>query len=75
MLGDNHTAMKIFVAGIGSRFDWPSLLWYPSMRGVLSDRDFPAVAERLGLINYWRKSHTKPDACTAKPRPPFCRMI
>ncbi len=75
VLGDNHAAMKIFVAGIGSRFDWPSLVWYRSMRGVLSDPDFPAVAQRLGLIDYWRARHTKPDVCTAKARPPFCQII
>jgi len=75
VLGDTHDAMKIFERGIGTRFDWPSLLWYPSMRGVLSDPAFPAVARRLGLINYWRASHTRPDACAAKAPPPFCRTI
>ncbi|MFL6765290.1 MAG: TIR domain-containing protein [Sphingomicrobium sp.] len=50
-------------------------LWYPSMRGVISDPNFPAVAERMGLINYWKTTHTKPDVCAAKDPPPFCGMI
>ena len=75
VLGDTHEALKIFERGIGTRFDWPSLLWYPSMRGVLSDPAFPAVAQRLGLMNYWRASHIRPDACAQRHRHPFCRMI
>jgi hypothetical protein len=45
------------------------------MRPVLNDPGFPAVAQRLGLIAYWKSSHTKPDVCRTKDPPPFCRMI
>ncbi len=50
-------------------------LWYPSMRGVISDPSFPAVARRMGLMTYWKSTHTKPDVCSDKNPPPFCRMI
>jgi hypothetical protein len=45
------------------------------MRGVLDDPGFPAVAQRLGLMNYWKSSHTKPDVCSAQSQPAFCRSI
>jgi hypothetical protein len=45
------------------------------MRGTLDDPDFPAVAQRLGLMRYWKTTHTKPDVCSAAGAPPFCRMI
>ena len=50
-------------------------LWFPTMRGVISDPGFPAVAERMGLMKYWRTTHTRPDVCSAKEPPVFCRMI
>ena len=75
VLGDPHDALALFVKGIGSRWDWPSVLWYPSMRGVLSEPEFPSVAQRLGLMSYWRASRTIPDICAAKARPRFCAMI
>ena len=50
-------------------------LWYPSMAGALRDPSFPGVAQRLGLMRYWKTTHTKPDVCSAKDPPPFCRMI
>jgi tetratricopeptide (TPR) repeat protein len=67
-LGANHEALAM----LGDR---PWLLWNQSMRGVLYDPGFPAVANKLGLINYWKTSHTRPDVCGAKSPPPFCRLI
>ena len=74
-LGASRGALQLFVKGIDSRYDWPSLLWHRSMRAVLNEPAFPAVAERLGLMNYWRAMRTKPDVCATKDRPTFCRMI
>jgi hypothetical protein len=45
------------------------------MRAVLSNPGFPAVAERLGLMNYWKTTKTRPDVCEDKNPAPFCRMI
>ena len=75
VLGASREALQLFVKGIDSRYDWPSLLWNPSMRAVLNEPAFPAVAERLGLMNYWRTTRTRPDVCASKHPPPFCRMI
>lgn len=53
----------------------PSLFWYPSMRRTLTDPGFPAVAQQLGLMSYWRSMRVKPDACSQASAPAFCRMI
>jgi tetratricopeptide (TPR) repeat protein len=53
----------------------PSLFWYRSMRETLSDPGFPAIAQQLGLIDYWKKSATRPDVCNDPNAPPFCRLI
>jgi hypothetical protein len=33
------------------------------------------LAQQAGLIAYWKTTHTKPDVCSDKDPPPFCRMI
>lgn len=67
-LGANRDALRI----AGQK---PWLFWRRSMRGVLHEPGFPAVADRLGLTSYWRTSQTKPDICLSRDEPPFCRMI
>jgi tetratricopeptide (TPR) repeat protein len=74
-LGDSHEALQLVANGMNSRIDWPSTLWYPSMRGALNDPSMPSLLERFGLMRYWKTTHTKPDVCSAKDSPPFCRMI
>jgi tetratricopeptide (TPR) repeat protein len=74
-LGAPRSALQLFVKGIDSRYDWPSLLWHRSMRAVLHEPAFPAVSEGLGLMNYWRTTKTRPDACAGNAPAPFCRMI
>ncbi len=74
-LGAPNESLQLFVKGINSRYEWPSLLWYPNMRAVLNEPAFPALAQRLGLINYWRTTNTKPDVCATDGPPPFCPMI
>ena len=75
-LGDNTDALKqIELVAQRGEVDVPSFLFYPSMDGVRRDPSFPALAQRLGLMRYWKTTHTKPDVCTDKNPPPFCRMI
>jgi hypothetical protein len=50
-------------------------LWLPSMTGAARDPAFQAAADRLGLMRYWKSTHTRPDICSSKGPPPFCRMI
>ena len=71
----NTKRWTLFVKGLGSRWDWPSLLWYQSMRGVLDDPAIPGILQKLGIMNYWKATHTRPDVCDAKGPPAFCRLI
>jgi len=50
-------------------------VFLPAARGVLNDPAFPAFAEHIGLMKYWKTTHTKPDVCFGKTSPRFCRMI
>jgi tetratricopeptide (TPR) repeat protein len=50
-------------------------LWQPGMAKAIREPSFVAIAERLGLMQYWKTTHTKPDVCSDKDPPPFCRMI
>jgi tetratricopeptide (TPR) repeat protein len=75
VLGANREALNLFVKRIGSRWDWPSVLWYRSMRGVLDEPMIPGLLQKLGMINYWRVTHTRPDVCSGKGPPAFCRTI
>lgn len=74
-LGATHEAFRIASRLAAREYPGPSIFWHPSMRGVLSDPSFPALSAQLGLMNYWKVSRTKPDACDEKSPAPFCRMI
>ncbi len=75
-LGATHEAFRIGSRLAARDYPGPSVFWYRSMRDTLSDPGFPAVAAQLGLMTYWKATHTKPDACNDKSPPaPFCRMI
>jgi hypothetical protein len=74
-LGATHDSLRI-ASLVAARPPYgPRLLWRRSMRGVLNDPGFPAVATRLGLMAYWKTTHTRPDVCLGKDPPPFCGMI
>ena len=74
-LGAHREAFQLASRLAQRDYPGPSLLWHPSMRAVLSEPSFPALAQQLGLMNFWKTSRTKPDVCAAKNAPPFCRMI
>jgi tetratricopeptide (TPR) repeat protein len=75
-LGASHDAFRIASRLATQRYPGPSIFWSPSMRAALSDPGFPALAERLGLMKYWKATRTRPDACKAQgSSAPFCRMI
>jgi hypothetical protein len=46
-----------------------------AMAGTRADPGFAQVAEQLGLIRYWRASHTRPDFCKAAGAPAICGTI
>jgi hypothetical protein len=74
-LGAHHEAFEIAARLAQDEYPGPSLFWYPSMRGALSDPAFPALTAKLGLMNYWKTAHVRPDVCKEQAPPPFCRLI
>jgi hypothetical protein len=74
-LGADHAAFQVAARLAESEYPGPSIFWYPSMRGALDDPAFPALAEHLGLVNYWKTSRTRPDVCKAPSAPGFCKLL
>ncbi len=75
-LGADHEAFRIAIRiATTQEYPGPSLFWDRSLRGILADPGFPAVARQLGLLQYWTTTRTRPDVCNEKAPPPFCRMI
>lgn len=74
-LGATHDAFRAASQVVKQDYPGPSILWHPSMRRALDDPEFPALAEQLGLMKYWKATHTKPDICGDKSGPAFCSMI
>jgi tetratricopeptide (TPR) repeat protein len=75
-LGANRAAMQV-VAELMARYRLAPASWLflPATRGVLSDPGFPAFAQSVGLMKYWKTTHSRPDVCSGQAPPPFCRMI
>lgn len=75
-LGATGDAFRVASRLATREFPGPAVFWHPSMRAVLSDPGFPAVAEQVGLMKYWKTTQKRPDVCNVQgPRPPFCSMI
>lgn len=73
--GATHEALGVATRLASRYFPGPTIFWHPRMRATLSDPGFPAVAEKVGLMKYWKKTRTRPDVCKEAAPPPFCRMI
>jgi DNA-binding winged helix-turn-helix (wHTH) protein/tetratricopeptide (TPR) repeat protein len=75
-LGAGRDAFQI-AARIATTQEYPgpTIFWHQSMRGILADPGFPALATQLGLMKYWTTTGTKPDVCNEASSPPFCEMI
>lgn len=72
----DHAAFEVATRlALRGEYPGPSVFWYQGMRGVLSDPGFPAVAEKLGLMDYWKKARVRPDVCQEAQAPPFCALI
>ncbi len=50
-------------------------LYSPLMAPGRKLPQFAALVQRVGLVDYWRRSKTRPDFCTAKDAPPVCATI
>ena len=52
-----------------------AFLFLPTLSGARTDPKFPALLHRLGLIEYWRATGTRPDLCRQTHAAAFCRVI
>jgi hypothetical protein len=52
---------------------WGLFLFYPEMKAFRQDARFFALAERLGLVAYWRETNQWPDFCQTEKPPYPCR--
>jgi tetratricopeptide (TPR) repeat protein len=76
-LGASSDALNgvVDAAADSQRAGTRSWLWTPALRGALRQPNFPAVADKLGLMSYWRSTHTRPDVCNGSDAPLFCKSI
>ena len=49
--------------------------WDPIFSDVRHQPGFPALAEKLGLIGYWRAMKVKPDFCSQPDPPALCLTL
>jgi tetratricopeptide (TPR) repeat protein len=76
LLGAHDRALQIIERGAAAeQFSAASWLWYPSMRETIRDPAATGVVQRIKLVDYWRATQTRPDACSAKQPPQFCALI
>ena len=75
-LGAHGEALRNIGSKIAAYYITPGgWLFLPAMRPVLDDPGFPAFAQQMGMIRYWKTTHTRPDVCSTAGPPQFCRMI
>ena len=75
ILGAPQEAFQITQSLLTNRRDYPAFLWHPQMRSVLDNPGVPELMKQLGLLDYWKRSHSKPDVCGGSRQPQFCRAI
>ena len=75
-LGANSEALQLVSEHLKlERTEAAGWLFKPSMAGAIRDPAFPAFARAHGLMTYWKATGKRPDICSAKDAPVFCRMI
>lgn len=74
-LGATHEAFVMASRMVSGGYPGPSLLWDRTMRATLDEPGFPALVEQIGLVKYWKTTHTKPDVCEEKTAPAFCGKL
>jgi DNA-binding winged helix-turn-helix (wHTH) protein len=47
----------------------------PAARSLWHDPAIAPLLKRIGLIDYWRASGSRPDVCKAPSAPAFCRLL
>ncbi len=75
-LGADREAMAIASELFGSAGSTEQfVLFEPALAGTRRTPEFAALANRIGLVRYWRESGKPPEFCAAKDAPPLCRSL
>jgi hypothetical protein len=61
--GDVDGAYRLLEQPLPNSRGTTMFLFYPEMRGVRRDKRFFALAQRLGLLAYWKSTDDWPDFC------------
>jgi DNA-binding winged helix-turn-helix (wHTH) protein/tetratricopeptide (TPR) repeat protein len=74
--GRDEAALRLVESAIGAdRSAWSlGPLYSPAFARARQTSAFAALAERLGLMRYWRQGHP-PDFCAAGDAPAFCAAL
>lgn len=76
-LGDAQGALDALNAN-ARKFPPPflgTITWDPVLADARRLPGYAALAERIGLVRYWRATKTRPDFCGEPNAPPVCGMI
>ena len=66
-------AVDELVGQSGSRDQF--VMFEPTFDGARRTPGFAAIAERIGLVRYWRQSKKQPDFCRDRNAPQICRSL
>lgn len=75
-LGADQQALSLAAARV-QRDGRPALplLFEPALAGARRSSQFAAIAERFGLVSYWRQSRHRPDFCKERSPPALCARL
>jgi hypothetical protein len=71
--GDVDGAYELMNANASNWRSATAFLFYPEMEAFRRDPRFMALADRLGLLAYWRETNAWPDFCSDETLPYDCR--
>ena len=71
-LGATSQAMEIANSAVDNRHLEAWFLFTPATRNMRQDARFIRLADRMGLIKYWRETGKRPDFCTDPARRSEC---
>lgn len=75
-LGRDADALKVAEQLIyGPQVPSTKILFNPALARARALPAFAELAERLGLVDYWRRPGNLPDFCTAAAAPPLCKTL
>lgn len=76
LLGEEQEALALAARVLpGDKSRAMGVLYDPPLAGARRRPEFARLAQRLGLVEYWRNSKRKPDFCKEREPAPVCAAI